>query len=79
MVSCWGRTPSEPRKREDRVRLKRVAADQRPRWHVLLLENCSGWIRRFDLEFGQATRLLQWDLGNIGSVLSFGQDSDGEL
>ena len=42
-------------------------------------DNCAGWIRSFDLEFGQAARLLQWDLGNIGNVLSFGQDSDGEL
>ena len=42
-------------------------------------DNCSGWIRSFDLEFGETARLLQWDLGNIGNVLSFGQDSDGEL
>ncbi|UCD25436.1 MAG: PQQ-dependent sugar dehydrogenase [Gemmatimonadota bacterium] len=42
-------------------------------------DNCAGWIRSFDLEFGQAARLSQWDLGNIGNVLSFGEDGEGEL
>jgi glucose/arabinose dehydrogenase len=42
-------------------------------------DNCSGWIRSFDLEFGQAARLSQWEVGNLGNVLSFGQDSDREL
>jgi glucose/arabinose dehydrogenase len=42
-------------------------------------DNCSGWIRSFDLEFGQAARLLQWELGSVGNVLSFGEDGEGEL
>jgi glucose/arabinose dehydrogenase len=42
-------------------------------------DNCSGWIRSFLLDAGEATGETQWDVGNIGSVLSFGEDGHGEL
>ncbi len=42
-------------------------------------DNCEGWIKSFKLEFGQATQRFAWDLGNIGAVLSFGEDGDREL
>jgi glucose/arabinose dehydrogenase len=42
-------------------------------------DNCSGWIRSLLLDAGQATEETEWDVGNIGSVLSFGEDGFGEL
>lgn len=42
-------------------------------------DNCSGWIRSFLLDAGKVTEELEWDVGNIGSVLSFGEDGFGEL
>jgi len=42
-------------------------------------DNCTGWIRSFKLEFGQAARQREWELGDIGRVLSFGEDGAKEL
>lgn len=39
---------------------------------------CAGWIRSFVYN-GTATEKRQWDLGSVGSVTSFGEDSSGEL
>ena len=39
---------------------------------------CAGWIRSFVFN-GTATDKRQWDLGSVGSVTSFGEDSSGEL
>jgi hypothetical protein len=33
----------------------------------------------FRLEGGAAVDRRQWDVGSLGSVLSFGEDADGEL
>lgn len=42
-------------------------------------DNCSGWIRSFLLDSGEPTEETEWDVGNIGGVLSFGEDGFGEL
>jgi glucose/arabinose dehydrogenase len=42
-------------------------------------DNCAGWIRSFRLESGTATEQKEWDVGDIGNVLSFGVDGFGEL
>jgi glucose/arabinose dehydrogenase len=40
---------------------------------------CSGFIRSFRLSGGAAAEQKQWDLGQLGAVLSFGEDAAGEL
>lgn len=40
---------------------------------------CAGWIRSFRYMGGVATELKSWDLGAIGFITSFGEDSSGEL
>lgn len=40
---------------------------------------CAGWIRSFRFSGGQATDQKTWDLGSIGSILSFGEDGNREL
>jgi glucose/arabinose dehydrogenase len=42
-------------------------------------DNCGGWIKSFKLEFGQATQRFDWELGDVGAVLSFGEDGHREL
>ncbi len=40
---------------------------------------CSGWLRSFRLINGVATEQREWAVGDLGNVLSFGEDSAGEL
>lgn len=40
---------------------------------------CEGWIRGFRYEDGEATEPRGWDFGDIGNILSFGEDAEGEL
>jgi len=40
---------------------------------------CSGWLRSFRLVDGVATEQREWPVGELGNVLSFGEDSAGEL
>ena len=40
---------------------------------------CSGWLRSFRLVNGIATEPRDWPVGDLGSVLSFGEDSAREL
>jgi glucose/arabinose dehydrogenase len=40
---------------------------------------CAGWLRSFRLVGGQTTDLRDWNVGNIGSVVSFGEDAAGEV
>lgn len=42
-------------------------------------DNCEGWIKSFNLDLGQAAQRFDWELGDIGDVLSFGEDGDREL
>ena len=40
---------------------------------------CSGFLRSFRLVGGQARERLEWNIGNLGQVSSFGVDGAGEL
>jgi glucose/arabinose dehydrogenase len=40
---------------------------------------CSGWLRSFRVVDGAVTSPIEWPVGNIGNVTSFGEDSSGEL
>ncbi|MFQ5889036.1 MAG: PQQ-dependent sugar dehydrogenase [Gemmatimonadota bacterium] len=40
---------------------------------------CAGWLRSFRLSGVSATELREWEIGDVGNVLSFGEDSRGEL
>jgi glucose/arabinose dehydrogenase len=40
---------------------------------------CSGWVRSFRYANGAATEQQEWGFGNLGNILSFGQDAAGEL
>ncbi len=47
--------------------------------HYFYSDNCTGWIRSFRYDNGNAADQAQWNLGDVGSVLSFGEDSQGEI
>ena len=47
--------------------------------HYFYADYCAGWIRSFSLDHEQVTQHRQWNVGNIGSVMSFGEDASGEL
>ena len=48
--------------------------------HYFYSDFCSGWVRSFRLQDGQAVEPYQWPtLAPGGAVLSFGQDAAGEL
>ena len=40
---------------------------------------CTGWLRSFRYENGSAIDLRSWTMEDIGNVVSFGEDSAGEL
>ena len=40
---------------------------------------CKGWVRSFKYVNGAVTEQRTWDFGDIGNVLSFGEDAAGEL
>jgi glucose/arabinose dehydrogenase len=47
--------------------------------HYFYADYCRGWIRSFRYGDGKAEEETEWDLGSVGQVLSFGEDSAGEL
>jgi glucose/arabinose dehydrogenase len=49
------------------------------RGHYFYSDYCEGWLRSFRLSSGAATDQREWDVGSLGSVLSFGEDARGEL
>jgi glucose/arabinose dehydrogenase len=49
------------------------------RGHYFYSDYCQGWIRSFRYANGQATEPRTWNLGEIGQVLSYGEDSAGEM
>ncbi|MGH7469788.1 MAG: PQQ-dependent sugar dehydrogenase [Longimicrobiales bacterium] len=49
------------------------------RGHYFYGDYCQGWIRSFRYSNGQAADARSWAFGNIGSILSFGEDANGEL
>lgn len=49
------------------------------RGHYFYADYCRGWIRSFRHQGGQALDRREWTPGDVGSVLSFGEDAAGEL
>ncbi len=49
------------------------------RGHYFYSDFCGGWIRSFRVSGNTVTDQQEWDVGNIGMVLSFGEDAASEL
>lgn len=49
------------------------------RGHYFYADFCRGWIRSFRYAEGEATEVREWPFGDIGNVLSFGEDAAGEV
>lgn len=49
------------------------------RGHYLYSDFCGGWLRSFRLVNGRAEGQREWNVGDLGRVTSFGEDSSGEL
>jgi hypothetical protein len=49
------------------------------RGHYFYSDYCQGWIRSFRHQGGQALDQREWAVGDVGNVLSFGEDAAGEL
>jgi glucose/arabinose dehydrogenase len=47
--------------------------------HYFYGDYCAGWVRSFRVSGGAATAELQWDVGSVGQILSFGEDAAGEM
>ena len=47
--------------------------------HYFYSDFCTGFLRSFRLDGGQATDERSWDVGSLGAVSSFGVDGSGEL
>jgi glucose/arabinose dehydrogenase len=47
--------------------------------HYFYSDYCTGFLRSFRYANGQAVDQRSWDVGSLGSVLSFGEDTAGEL
>lgn len=47
--------------------------------HYFYSDFCEGWLRSFRLEDGEAVDRREWAVGDLGSILSFGEDAGGEL
>ena len=47
--------------------------------HYFYSDFCQGFLRSFRFDGEGATEQVEWDVGGLGSVLSFGRDATGEL
>jgi glucose/arabinose dehydrogenase len=47
--------------------------------HYFYSDFCTGFLRSFRFDGADATEQMEWDVGGLGSVLSFGRDAAGEL
>lgn len=47
--------------------------------HYFYSDYCGGWLRSFQYENGAATDRRSWTIPSIGNIVSFGEDSAGEL
>jgi hypothetical protein len=47
--------------------------------HYFYSDYCAGFLRSFRVAGGSATEHREWDVGALGNVLSFGEDSEGEM
>lgn len=49
------------------------------RGHYFYADYCQGWVRSFRLANGQVSDRREWEVGDVGSISSFGEDGGGEL
>lgn len=49
------------------------------RGHYFYSDYCAGWVRSFRWDGSTATDRREWDLGNVGNITSYGEDSAHEL
>ena len=47
--------------------------------HYFYADYCAGWVRSFRYVNGTATDRREWTIPDIGHIVSFGEDSSGEL
>lgn len=47
--------------------------------HYFYSDYCAGFLKSFSYSNGAASNERTWDVGSLGNVLSFGEDSSGEL
>lgn len=47
--------------------------------HYFYSDYCAGWVRSFMYSSGVVSDQRSWEIGDIGSVTSFGEDASGEL
>lgn len=47
--------------------------------HYFYSDFCEGWLRSFRLKNDEAVDHEEWDVGDLGRILSFGVDAQGEL
>ena len=49
------------------------------RGHYFYSDYCAGWVRSFRYAGGQPVDQRSWEVGDVGNVLTFGEDAEGEL
>lgn len=47
--------------------------------HYLYSDYCSGWLKSFSYSNGSASAVTDWNITNVGNILSFGEDAQKEL
>ena len=47
--------------------------------HYLYSDFCAGFLRSFRFDGAEATDLREWPVGDLGPVVSFGEDGFGEI
>ena len=47
--------------------------------HYFYSDYCAGWVRSFRFSNGTVSDQRSWEMGDLGSVTSFGEDASGEL
>lgn len=47
--------------------------------HYLYSDYCSGWLKSFTYSNGSASAVTDWNITNVGNILSFGEDAQKEL
>lgn len=60
-------------------RVYRGSAIPQIQGHYFYSDFCAGFLRSFRLQSGSAADRVEWTIGNLGSVSSFGEDGSGEL
>jgi glucose/arabinose dehydrogenase len=47
--------------------------------HYFFGDYCDGWVGSFRVDGDRAVERVQWELGSLGNILSFGEDAAGEV